>query len=193
MNKMMTVGRGTPFIPATALVASPEMAKWVLENKRKPWRWQVKRRKGECVNPRRWKKMPQPIHPQIWCYTETLSEAPRRGRSWLPWGAHMVSSVLALWYCWQNAIAVCFPAAGYGCDPDTEAYLCTASIVFWCNYQSISRISEEHCSCSVPGLLESVVLGLLVDPIYDNLWVWNWPEPCRLFHSEELLQIKQAS
>lgn len=106
MNKMMTVGRGTPFIPATAPAASPGMAKWVLENKRKPWRWQVKRRRGECVNPRRWKKMPWPIHPQIWCYTKTLSEAPRRGRSWLPWGAHMVSSVPALWYWWQNAIAL---------------------------------------------------------------------------------------
>lgn len=65
--------------------------------------------------------------------------------------------------------SVCFPAAGYGCDQNTEAYLCTASIVFWCNYQSIWRNSEEHCSCSVPGLLESVVLGLLVDPMYDNL------------------------
>ena len=64
---------------------------------------------------------------------------------------------------------VCFPAAGYGCDQDTEAYLCAASIVFWCSYQSISRISEEHFSCSVPGLLESLVLDLLVDPMYDNL------------------------
>ena len=69
----------------------------------------------------------------------------------------------------MQLLFVCFPAAGCGCDQDTEAYLCTASFAFWCNFQCILRISEEHFNCSVPGLLESAVLGLLVDPTYDSL------------------------
>lgn len=61
------------------------------------------------------------------------------------------------------------PTAVYGGNQDAKAYLCTASFDFWYNFQSIWRISEEHFSCSLSGLLESAVLVLLVNPTNGNL------------------------